>query len=69
MKSNSAHKSSMGGGVNWRQDNGPQSGDAHKLNMEKARKGETNKGGPTDVSHSISGSSVKRNDGSASGAV
>lgn len=68
-RSNSAHESKMGNGVNWRQDNGPESGDAHKLDMTKARVGETKMGGPTSIEHSISGGSVRRRDGEASGAV
>ena len=68
-KSNSAHTSSMGNGVNWRQDNAPESGDVLKLDMKKAREGETNMGGPHSIDHSISGGSVRRRDSEASGEV
>lgn len=68
-KSNSAHTSSMGNGVSWRQDNAPESGDALKLDMKKAREGETNMGGPTNIEHSISGGKVRRRDSEASGEV
>jgi len=68
-KSNSVHTTSMGGGVKWRQDNAPQGGDTQKLDMTKARLGETNMGGPTSIEHSISGGKVRRRDSEATGEV